>query len=57
MSSNDLLKLIDLWLQWDQCETTRKEIEQLKVNRILFVNSIKKYLKIFIERMNRNGMI
>jgi hypothetical protein len=29
--SDELLKSIDLWLQWDQCEVTRKEIEQLKV--------------------------
>jgi hypothetical protein len=29
--SDELLKSIDLWLQWDQCEATRKEIEQLKV--------------------------
>ena len=27
-----LLKLIDLWFEWDQCEETRKEIEDLKVN-------------------------
>ncbi|CAF1034333.1 unnamed protein product [Rotaria sordida] len=28
--SDELLKLVELWLKWDQCETTRKEIEQLK---------------------------
>jgi hypothetical protein len=28
---DELLKTIDLWLQWDQCEETRKQIEQLKV--------------------------
>ena len=31
LSTDKLLKLTDLWLQWDQCEATRKEIEQLKV--------------------------
>jgi phosphoglucomutase/phosphopentomutase len=30
--SEELLKSIDLWLKWDQCETTKKEIEQLKTN-------------------------
>jgi len=30
--SEELLKSIDLWLKWDQCETTKKEIEELKVN-------------------------
>ncbi|CAF1413927.1 unnamed protein product [Adineta ricciae] len=30
--SDELLKSIDLWLKWDQCETTRKEIEELKKN-------------------------
>ena len=29
--SDELLKTIDLWLKWDQCEETRKQIEQLKV--------------------------
>jgi len=29
--SDELLKSIELWLKWDQCETTRKEIQQLKV--------------------------
>ena len=29
--SDELLKSIELWLKWDQCEKTRKEIEQLKV--------------------------
>ncbi|CAF1124970.1 unnamed protein product [Rotaria sp. Silwood1] len=28
--SDEVLKLTELWLKWDQCETTRKEIEQLK---------------------------
>lgn len=34
--SNELLKLIELWLEWDQCETTKKEIEQLKVIKLKF---------------------
>jgi hypothetical protein len=29
--SDELRKSIELWLKWDQCETTKKEIEQLKV--------------------------
>jgi hypothetical protein len=29
--SDELRKSIELWLKWDQCEATRKEIEQLKV--------------------------
>jgi hypothetical protein len=29
--SDELRKSVDLWLQWDQCQSTRKEIEQLKV--------------------------
>ena len=29
--SNELRKSIELWLEWDQCESTKKEIEQLKV--------------------------
>ncbi|CAF2044111.1 unnamed protein product [Rotaria magnacalcarata] len=28
--SDELLKLVELWLKWDQCEITRQEIEQLK---------------------------
>jgi hypothetical protein len=28
---NELKILIDRWLQWDQCELTRHEIEQLRV--------------------------
>lgn len=32
--SNELLKLIELWLKWDQCQSTRNEIEQLKVDWI-----------------------
>jgi phosphomannomutase len=39
--SDELLKSIELWLKWDQCETTRKEIEQLKVSSFFF-----KYFKI-----------
>ena len=30
--SEELFKLIDLWLKWDQCEESRKEIEELKKN-------------------------
>jgi hypothetical protein len=30
--SEKLLKSVELWLKWDECETTKKEIEQLKVN-------------------------
>jgi hypothetical protein len=29
--TDELLKSVELWLKWDQCETTKKEIEQLKV--------------------------
>jgi hypothetical protein len=29
--SDKLRKSVDLWLQWDQCQSTREEIEQLKV--------------------------
>jgi hypothetical protein len=29
--SDELIKSIDLWLQWDQCEATINEIKQLKV--------------------------
>ncbi|CAF4478184.1 unnamed protein product, partial [Rotaria socialis] len=28
--SDELLKLVELWLKWDQCEITRQEIEQLQ---------------------------
>lgn len=34
--SDELLKSIELWLKWDQCESTKKEIEQLKV--FIFLN-------------------
>ena len=40
--SDKLRKSIELWLKWDQCETTRKEIEQLKVFFFNFFLNLKK---------------
>jgi hypothetical protein len=53
--SDELRKSVDLWLQWDQCESTRKEIEQLKVF-IFFLDKLKIKKNFVIERMNQNGM-
>ncbi len=41
--SDELRKSVDLWLQWDQCESTRKEIEQLKV--FIFIDKFVKKRK------------
>ena len=51
--SDELLKSIDLWLQWDQCEATRKEIEQLKV---IFLIPLSIYYFLPSSR-NQNGTI
>lgn len=53
--SNDLLKLIDLWLKWDQCEQTRAEIEQFKVK--INETSTRFVILFFSSRKTRNGTI
>ena len=59
-ASKDLLKSIDLWLKWDQCEKTRAEIEQFNVNQNCFVdpNNIVDEMVLFsnLNRKPRNGM-
>ena len=56
--SAELEKSIELWLKWDQCQSTRKEIEQLKVFHFFSSPMIEiNHFLLLSKRMKINGMI
>ena len=48
--SDELRKSVDLWLQWDQCQSTREEIEQLKVLFFFLEFSLKFDMNNFLRK-------